>query len=260
MRHMHRPLALLISEVKERTSSVKAISLFLDFDGTLVPITSDPAAPRLDPGSMETLRQLAGRELLTTTIMSGRSVEDLYARVRLEGLIYAGNHGLEIFGRTLRFVEPEAWAWREQLEQLCTGLAEDLRSIAGALVEYKGLTASVHYRHAEEEDVAQILSKVYAAMARNGGHFRVNRGRKAFEIVPRTDWHKGTAVRWINSQIGVKETLSIYLGDDTSDEDAFSALPDAITIKVGPAAVTCAKYQLPGPAVVHEFLLWLAIQ
>lgn len=40
-----------------------------------------------------------------STIISGRAVKDLYSRIRVEGIIYAGNHGLGIFGRNLRFVE-----------------------------------------------------------------------------------------------------------------------------------------------------------
>jgi trehalose-6-phosphatase len=68
-------------------------------------------------------------------------------------------------------------------------------------------------------------------------------------------------VRWINSQLGEKPAFSIYVGDDTTDEDAFGVLPDAITIKVGGSPVnSIARYQLPDPAAVHEFLLWLAMQ
>jgi trehalose 6-phosphate phosphatase len=105
--------------------------LFLDFDGTLVPIEPNPASPRLDPATTETLTLISNRDFLVTTIISGRAVEDLYARIRLNGLIYAGNHGLEIFGRSLRFVESVASSRRKQLEQLCEQLAAQLRPIAG---------------------------------------------------------------------------------------------------------------------------------
>ena len=247
-----------IAEVEDRIQSAGLVSLFLDFDGTLVPILANPMEPQLGPDAVETLKLLSSREFLTTTIISGRAVEDLYGRVRLENLIYAGNHGLEIFGRDLRFVEPLAWLRREQLATLCGELGAQLRHIPGVLAEFKGLTASVHYRMAADADVAEVQTAVYAAAARNGGLFRVNPGRKVLEIVPRTDWHKGAAVRWINSHLAETPVLTIYLGDDTSDEDAFSVLPGAITIKVGRAAATCARYRLPDPAAVHEFLLWLA--
>lgn len=255
---MPHPLSDLVSEIEVRTPSASLISLFLDFDGTLVPISGDPAVPRLDPHAADTLRLLSSQDYLVTTIISGRAIEDLYMRIRLEGLIYAGNHGLEIFGRQFRFVEPLASARREPLERLCEELALELQPIPGAIVECKGLTASVHYRLAAEADRDRIQQTVYAATARNGALFRVNPGRKILDIVPRTNWHKGAAVEWINGHLGEKEVLTVYLGDDASDEDAFAVLPDAVTIKVGAAAATCARYRLSGPAAVHEFLFWLA--
>ncbi len=251
----------IISEVKDRLRTAKWVSLFLDFDGTLVPIASHPMEPQLDPDTAQTLKLISSQGNLALTIISGRAVEDLYCRVRLEGLIYAGNHGLEIFGRGLRFVEPLASSRREELAALCRDLAAKLRPVAGAIVEHKGLTASVHFRLAASADVPEIQTAVYEAVSRYGSLFRVNPGRKVLEIVPRTDWHKGAAVRWINSHLGEKPDLSIYVGDDTTDEDAFCTLPEAITIKVGRSgSVTSARYQLPDPPAVHEFLLWLAFQ
>jgi trehalose 6-phosphate phosphatase len=256
---MLQSTAPLIAEVEERIRSAKRISLFLDFDGTLVPITPDPATPQLDGETAATLKLLLSRSALVTTIISGRAVEDLYARIRLEGLIYAGNHGLEIFGRQLRFVEASASERQKGLARLCEELAEELRSVPGAIVEFKGLTASVHHRLATDADRVEIQRIVYSATARHGDLFRVNPGRKIFDIVPRTNWHKGAAVLWINKHLDTSDgLLTIYLGDDTSDEDAFSVLPDSITIKVGDAPVTCARYQLPDPVAVHEFLHWLA--
>jgi trehalose 6-phosphate phosphatase len=250
--------APLLSEVEDRIRSAKLISLFLDFDGTLAPISADPTAPRLDPETAATLKLLSSQSRLVMTIISGRAVEDLYARIRLPDLIYAGNHGLEIFGRDFRFVEPLAAERREALERLSEALELELYPIAGTIVEFKGLTASVHHRLAAEADRGAIQQTVYAATARYGDLFRVNPGRKVFDIVPRTNWHKGAAVQWINAHLGEPDLLTVYLGDDTSDEDAFSVLPDAITIRVGNMPVTCARYQLPGPAEVHEFLQWLA--
>lgn len=247
----------LVWEIEARTRDAALISLFLDFDGTLVPIAGDPTTPRLDPATAATLQQLSIQDGLVTTIISGRAIEDLYARIRLQGLIYAGNHGLEIFGRQFRFVEPVASARREPLDRLCGELAAELAPLRGTIVECKGLTAAVHYRMAADADRPRIQETVYAATARNGGLFRVNPGRKVLDIVPRTDWHKGAAVKWINSHFGGKEVLTVYVGDDTSDEDAFCILPDAVTIKVGNAPATCARYRLPGPPAVHDFLLWL---
>ena len=116
----------------------------------------------------------------------------------------------------------------------------------------------MHFRRAAEADVPGIRAAVQTAVARHGALFRVNTGRKVLEIVPRTGWNKGAAARWINRHLSDTPVLSIYVGDDTTDEDAFCVLPDAITIRVGAPPVSWARYRLPDPAAVHEFLQWLA--
>jgi len=105
--------------------------------------------------------------------------------------------------------------------------------------------------------VQQISTVVRDTIATNPEWFQLKSGSKVLEIVPRTNWNKGAAVRWINRRLGDGEILSIYIGDDNTDEDAFRELPDSITVKVGDAAGTLARYQTPDPDAVHDFLLWL---
>jgi trehalose 6-phosphate phosphatase len=254
---MLKPLMQSLGEVDERIQQGHSVALFLDFDGTLAPIVSDPVTAQLSNSVRETLQRLARRDPLVTTIISGRAVEDVYLRVRVDGLIYAGNHGLEIFGRGLRFVEPAAEARRGRLNRVMETIAAKLRNVAGVLVENKGLTGSIHFRQADPDDVQAVEDALRTSVAEAGAWFRLNRGRKVFEIVPRTGWHKGAAARWILGKIEGKRALPIYLGDDDSDEDAFAVLTDAVTVRVGCPPATCARYSVPGPAEVFDFLLWL---
>jgi trehalose-phosphatase len=254
---MLKPLLQSLAEVDERIQTAGRVALFLDFDGTLTPIVDDPAAAHLSVGVRDTLRRIAGQDSVVTAVISGRAVEDVYVRIRLDGVIYGGNHGLEIFGRGLRFVEPEADARRGQLRRLTEAVAEELGHIAGVLVEDKGLTTSIHFRQAGERDVPAIENAVRSIVAAAGNLFRVTTGRKVFEIVPRTGWHKGAAAQWILAHLNDSELLPIYLGDDNSDEDAFAVLADGVTVRVGGPPATCARYRVPGPAEVYQFLLWL---
>src|SRR5258708_10933448 len=229
----------VVSEMEERIRTADRISLFLDFDGTLVPIAADPASPRLDSRAHETLRMLLVRESLVTTILSGRAVEDLYGRIQLPGFIYAGNHGLEIFGRDLRFVEPVAAGRSKQLEKLCDELAADLRPFAGAQVEFKGLTASIHYRRAADEDFPAIKRAVHSAVASTGDLFRLNCGRKVFEVMPHINWHKGAAVRCINGQLTAGNVSSTFLfsaffGGDLNGQEGRRPPPGASTVNTVP--------------------------
>jgi len=257
---MSQPLLRAFSQIEDRVRSASRISLFLDFDGTLSWIAAIPEEARLDQQTRDTLRKIARIDRIVATVISGRSIEDLYSRIRLDGLIYAGNHGFEIFGRQFRFVEPGAVAHREILGRLSQDLSEELEPVLGAHVEYKGYTATIHYRQVADRDVPKVERAVRSKVASFSAWFHVNSGKKIFEIVPRADWHKGMAVEWINEHLGARDgVLSIYLGDDTTDEDAFYMLSDEITIKVGDSASTCARYQLPDPDAVRQFLEWLAV-
>ena len=94
-------------------------------------------------------------------------------------------------------------------------------------------------------------------MAEGNHRFRPTLGHKVIEIRPRVDWHKGQALRWIQDQLGQREALVLYLGDDETDENAFYAMQDAITIKVGDPSDTSAHYHVEAPDNVRDFLFWL---
>ena len=254
------PMSLMQSlfEVDEKIQAAGRVALFLDFDGTLAPIVEDPAEAQLSADTRETLQRIAHQERVVTTIISGRAVEDLFVRIRIEGVIYGGNHGLEISGRGLRFVEPAADARRGQLRRLTEVVMAKLRHVPGVIVEDKGLTASIHYRQSAELDRPAIEEAVRTSVAAAGALFRLNTGRRVLEILPRTGWHKGAAVQWIMRHLGPGPLLPIYLGDDNSDEDAFAVLTDAVTVRVGGPSETCAQYRVPDPVTVYQFLLWLA--
>ncbi|HYM07730.1 MAG TPA: trehalose-phosphatase [Terriglobales bacterium] len=233
--------------------------LFLDFDGTLVPLVQHPTKALLDGSTRETLARISRNSRIITTIISGRSLSDICGRIGLEGIVYAGNHGLEICGPQLRFMEPAAAARREELAHLSERLAAKLRHIEGAIVQFKGLTTSVHYRSAAPEDITRIETAIKAAIASALASFRLAPSKMAFEIIPQTGWDKGKAVCWIEQHFGDGNALSIYLGDDVTDEDAFKVLPHGITVKVGDFAATAAKYWLADPPAVHEFLTWMTL-
>ncbi|MGH7451424.1 MAG: trehalose-phosphatase, partial [bacterium] len=98
---------------------------------------------------------------------------------------------------------------------------------------------------------------VRAAVTPRHRQWQLAAGKMVYEIKPRVDWHKGAALHWIKDRVGQPKALAIYLGDDFTDEDAFAALPDGITVKVGHAEETLAKFHVANPAEVQQFLRWL---
>src|SRR5258708_23068160 len=95
---MSQPLFDALSEVAERIRQAPHCLLCLDFDGTLAPFVPDPGDAFLPPAIDRTLRDLAGHDSLALAIVSGRDRADLQGRVGIPGVIYAGNHGLDISG------------------------------------------------------------------------------------------------------------------------------------------------------------------
>ena len=246
-------------------SGAGRLLLCLDYDGTLSPIVRDPAAARLAGSTRDILRRLAGSGRITLAVISGRGLEDVRERVGLDGVIYAGNHGLEIRGPDLEYLNPSARRSRPALRAAAERLSRQLTGIDGAEVEDKGLTLSVHYRNCRPPDRERARETVFRAVApdRSRRRLRVGEGKMVIEIRPPTSWNKGNAVNLLRREAaksGSKKVRTVYAGDDRTDEDAFRALgKDGITVKIGPPGVeTLARYRLSGVGEVKEFLRRLA--
>jgi len=254
---MCQPLFDAIHDVEERIRQASHVLLCLDYDGTLTHFAAHPLGACLSLHMERILMSLAEHGHASLAIISGRERADLQRRVGIPGLIYAGNGGLEISGPGFLFVEPTAAENSTALEKLAEQLAGNLGSINGVIVENKGLSISVHYRNVAAAEQADFLRLVHATLASAKHSFILGMGEKVFEIRPPVQWNKGNAVAWIQDKLGKVDLLSIYVGDDATDEIAIASLPDAITVKVGDALATAARYKLVGPAEVRKLLEWL---
>lgn len=255
---MTRSLLGDLTEVSRRIDQASRIAVCIDFDGTLAPLVDHPAHARLAPRMEQALWELAGSSKVILTIISGRERGDLQARIGIPNIYYAGNHGLEISGDGVLFIEPAAAERCASLRDLAATLAERLRPIEGILVEDKGLTVTIHYRLVAEPLLEEVRRVVHATLAASSHPFLLGNAEKAYEIRPRVYWNKGTAVRWLLQLLKCEDALVIYLGDDVSDEEAFAALADGITVRIGVPAETAAHHHLEDPSHVEEFLIWLA--
>lgn len=229
-------------------------ALFLDFDGTLAPIVAHPADAQLVPEMRPLLRELNQLPGVCVAIVSGRALADLQARVGLNSLIYAGNHGLEIEGHGLQFVEPNAAALSGEVQELVTVLRKSLADIPGIVIEPKGLTVSIHYREVTNDAIPTIREALEQCISGVGRAFVIQRGKKVFELHPRQTWNKAHAAHWILNHDAQADALAVCVGDDTTDEDLFREFPSGITARVGATDETAARYSLNDCAEV-QFLL-----
>ncbi len=232
--------------------------LFLDYDGTLVPIASRPAQATLDDDGRALLRALAG--MFPVAIVSGRARAIVRSLVGVPSLYYVGNHGLEISGPRVRRNVAVPARWRRDLATFLGAIEADAPS--GLVIERKGVTASVHYRLVSIEDRSRWLPALRRRLAAwaAGGRLYLVRGKAVYELRPPLDWDKGAAVRWLISRPGMTDRTPVYLGDDTTDENAFRAVrADGVGVLVGRPRRSAARYRLAGPAAVRRLLVrWLA--
>jgi trehalose 6-phosphate phosphatase len=254
---MPQPLFDHLASIESQLRAASRVLLFLDFDGTLAPIVEIPNQAVLLSETRVLLDRLSQNGHCSVIIVSGRALSDIRARVGLAKLTYAGNHGLEICGDGVYFVEPDAVQRIKVLGELSRRLRERLRHIPGVEIENKVLTTSVHFRRVQRGSLDEVRKNVHAELASSAEIFRVTQGLQVLEIRPRVDWNKGAAVRWLQEVRATPQTLSFYIGDDRTDEDAFSALPQGITVRVGHAKGTAARYYLEGQSSVVHFLAWL---
>lgn len=238
----------------------KNIFLFLDYDGTISPIVEYPDKAYIPENIRETLKRLVSDSGLRIGIISGRSLKDIKNRVDIPGIIYSGNHGLEIARPGFQYEYEVPNLYHQTLEDIKKELREALKDFEGVILEDKGLTLSIHYRLADVgivPDLHAILGRYYGSKVVN-----LREEKKTFEIVPLLAWNKGNAVLSILNDcthIFGKELFPIYLGDTLTDEHAFIALNDTgLTIRVGYYAHSSAQYYLNDVADVNEFLNRLA--
>ena len=238
------------------------ILLLLDYDGTLTPIVDRPGQAELPSECRESLLELLSQEKYIIGIISARSLEDISSRVGIDGIIYGGNHGLEIRGPGLEFIHPEARQLTETVNQAYEKLHQGVAGIAGVLIEHKGLTLTVHYRLTAEGLVRQVKESVATVLSGlvESGSIIISPGKKALEIRPYVEWDKGKAISMLKKAFP-QASLAMFFGDDLPDEPGFAAVQDSggLGIFVGRAREpTAAIYQVDSPREVTETLRLMA--
>lgn len=236
--------------------------LLLDFDGTLAPIVERPELAAMPEATRAALDRLLAMPGVDAAVVSGRGMADARERAGIPGIAYAGNHGMEIEGPGMHRIHPEARAARPALDEVVAAVAPALEEVPGAFLEDKGLTLSVHYRQVADEAGAERVRGIVGAAVRGRPGLRLTEGKKVLEVRPRVEWDKGRAVLFLLDQFRPPAGAPVlYLGDDTTDEDAFRALAgtgEGILIAESPPPDTVATAWLRTPGEVGDFFAALA--
>lgn len=224
-------------------------ALFLDLDGTLAPFAGSPGEVRLSVDQIALLRRLSRRLGGRLAIVTGRALTDL-DRI-LGGALFpaAGVHGLErrrVDGVVLRDDASPA------LDKARAPLAAFTEAHPGVLLEDKGLSLALHFRQAPAARDAGLA--LATKLARSLG-LAPQLGELVAELrTPGAD--KGDAVRAFMAEPPFAGARPIYVGDDLTDEDGFTAVIalGGEAVLVGSARATAANRRLDGVAAVYAWL------
>ncbi len=238
-----------LDAVAARASSAEKLVLMLDYDGTLVPMAEAPGLAVPDAELLELLRALAGCPHTTVHVVSGRTQQSLDAWLGELPLGLHAEHGLwhrPSGGQwTMSAVAPGAWRAHARAV-----LEEWTQVTPGSLIEDKTLGLAWHYRMTDPEfGLAQANElKLHLSDQLSNAPVEVLHGAMVVELRPH-GVNKGNAMPAVDAQ-----TLVLAMGDDTTDEDLFAALPPSgVSVAVG-AGPLSAQLRAPDHRSVRELL------
>jgi trehalose 6-phosphate synthase/phosphatase len=248
-----------------RLQHAPAVTLLLDYDGTLVPLARTPEEAVPDTPLLELLRTVAEHPGFDVHIVSGRTYECLDRYFEHEPVTLWAEHGL--LHRCRGASEWQAAAslptgWMSKVDAI---LEQFTASTPGAMIERKSVSLSWHYRLADPgfgERQAHELRMLLGDVLSNQP-LEVIDGRRVIEIRHRgvTKALAAQSVMNLGRRRGQQEDRTspeiVAIGDSRSDEDLFAALPSwAVTIGVGPTPVY-ARFRLESPGAVRHWLACL---
>ena len=248
-----------------------------DFDGTLSKIVNDPWGASILPLGRRALRALARLDGVHVVVLSGRSSRDVAERVRVGGVSYVGNHGMER-GFVPRRGRPEALATdtdeasheaSHAAERVADEIEKRIRE-PWFVVERKPPSVALHWRAAPDIHVAaDTVRRVVEELDPERVLERFP-GRRILELRPPGAVAKGEA---FERMVEEWRPASVFLlGDDVSDAMAFRSLrqlraggvTDGVAVavqarsEVPPEVVESADLVLSSPVDATRFLSALA--
>jgi trehalose 6-phosphate phosphatase len=230
------------------------ICLFLDFDGTLVEFAPAPDGVHVAAELFETLRALELALHGALAVVSGRPLADIDALLKPLRLPSAGLHGLERRDAAGRVHRPQASD--HALEPARRALQEFVAGRSDLRLEDKGAALAVHYRGAPKarELVQSVLARVSAPLS---PRFEVLEGDMVVEIKP-ARYDKASAVEEFMGEEPFTGRVPVFVGDDVTDYDGFTAVRrfDGLTVAVGDRV--SAQWYLPDPRAARAWLAQIA--
>ena len=115
----------------------------------------------------------------------------------------------------------------------------------------KGLAVAFHFRGRDGRAARRCASSTRSRRRRACQGLVARYGRKVLEVLPPVGSHKGTAVRRLLEEHGLRRALAA--GDDTTDLDSFAALDGLeVAVRVAVASTEAPTALLDAADIVVE--------
>jgi trehalose 6-phosphate phosphatase len=260
------PAATLVEALEPIRSDPAGAAVLLDIDGTLAPIVRHAADAHVPEATRTLLIEIAKRYRIVACV-SGRPAATARQIVAIGTIAYVGNHGVELLrpGATRPEVDPEVAAWTARVREFAARVYTSERQRVRVRSEDKEAIAAFHWRGAPDEEAAEAAVGEIARIAQDEG-LAIHWGRKVLEVRPPVALDKGIGIARLLR--GVPVAAAVYVGDDTTDLDAFrelraltqsEALLSALCVAVGsdeapPELALEADLTVDGTGGVRELL------
>jgi trehalose 6-phosphate phosphatase len=266
--------ALISEALAPLRATPRQSAILLDIDGTLAPIVDRADAAHVPETTRQLLIGVADAYGLVACV-SGRRASEARAMVSIGTITYLGSHGVEVLrsGWTAARMDPGISEWIRRMQDFGQRVdTADTRKLRVRL-EDKGAIVAFHWRGAPDQDAAHAAVRAIADEAEAAG-LKTHWGRKVLEVRPPVQIDKGSGVRRLLDESGREITSALYVGDDTTDLDAFQSLADmrdegrlehAVRVGVAsdesPSEITAqADVTVDGPEGVRELLSLLVAE
>ena len=242
----------MMDQLGESYASARKRLILLDYDGTLVGFKQRPEDAAPTPQLLEVLQKLGKDERNHVVINSGRNPENLEKWLGALPLDFAAEHGASYKEHGKWYRKNAAPIWGE-------GILSILRMFVDktphSSLEKKETSLVWHYREVDswlgELRAQQLIQSLLSiCMQRN---LQILPGNKVVEIKS-SEHTKGSEVKRLLNQSDGGYDFMLAIGDDTTDNDMFAALPNnAYTIKIGQAS-EMARFNLANQQQTIPFL------
>jgi trehalose 6-phosphate synthase/phosphatase len=225
----------------------------LDYDGTLTPFTKLPEMALLNEKTANLIKGMAADKQNTVVIISGRDKGFIANQFKGIDAILVAEHGFHIKypgGKWQNSIELDL-SWKKKILPLMNDYVDRCN---GSVIEEKSSSIAWHFRNAREETALLRINELkddLAEILKGESKLHLLEGDKVLEVKS-VLYDKGTAASWLMSKEDYDFILAI--GDDTTDEDLFEAVPkDCFTIKVG-IKPSVARFNIRNQSQVNRFL------